>query len=221
MADITYTPNFIAPVYRDNVDLVSAEGNNGFNFQFSALSAEFAQLHQVILQINAALQAVGHNPAIQVTRALMPNLVTPSGTGTSVAGWIQHIGYVDKGSQITAQGIMGLDLPDKVTINSLIVTGRNASAAGGLGSGILAISLQRQKVVFDVATPTNNNPETIAFVTPGTDPFNVPGLASDPRTAVVDTSQYKYFIVAQLGNASATDIVLINAFQVVYTIPAS
>ena len=210
MANITYTPNFVAPVYRDNVDLVSAESANGFNAQFRALRAEFDQLTQVISQINTSLQAVGHSPAVQTSKTLMPSLVA-----TSTNGWNQHPGFVEKAAQQTsAQGVMTLDLPNGVTINKFRATGRNGNVSGGPGSGTLPILLQRQKV--DLTLTTDN----IATLAPGTDPFDVSGPA-DPKFAVVDTSQFKYFIFVELDGANQNDIVTINAFQVIYTMPAS
>jgi hypothetical protein len=52
---ITYTPQFQAPVWQDNVDLVLAGGPNGFNTQFKSLQAEFDMLKGIVQQLNTTI----------------------------------------------------------------------------------------------------------------------------------------------------------------------
>lgn len=222
MADITYNPKYVAPFYRDNVDLVSAESPNGFNVQFSALQSEFGQLSQVVKQLNDAVQASRQRSPVRVTRTLMPVLATTSAVTATAPGWLQRPSFVEKGSQTSVQGVMTLDLPvldspNKITINTFRATGRNGNGSGGPGSGNLRISLQRQNVVVDVANPANNKIDTIVFLSPGIDPFDIPGAVSDPTAAVVKADS-KYFIQVQLDNAQPSDIVQISAFQIIYTV---
>lgn len=61
---ITYTAQFRAPVWQDNVDLVSAGGPNGFNAQFKSLQAEFNAFNGIVQQLNTAISnfvQVQHN----------------------------------------------------------------------------------------------------------------------------------------------------------------
>lgn len=58
MADpqpITYTPQFQAPIWQDNVDLVTAGGPNGFNAQFKSLQAEFNVINGIVQQVNTVI----------------------------------------------------------------------------------------------------------------------------------------------------------------------
>ncbi len=219
MADITYTPKYVAPFYRDNVDLVSAEGPIGFNFQFSALKAEFDQLVQVVSQLNTAIKAAGQRPSVQLSISLAPTMITVIPPPPAItAGWAQHAGFVDKPStlpngqpQTTALGVMPVNLPDKVTIVSMRVTGHNA------GPGNLRVVLQRQPIIAD-----NSQPDSIVTVTCAGDPFDtsVPPPALDQNLVVVHNDLFKYFIVALVVGAQATDVVQLNAFQITYQTPA-
>src|SRR5579883_1217976 len=76
MADITYTPLYQPPAWRDNVDFVSAEGPGGFNAQFQALQAELAQLSSVVKQLSDAIQSA--NQALLTTGSVIQTLQLPA-----------------------------------------------------------------------------------------------------------------------------------------------
>lgn len=212
MTDITYVPQYQPHLYRDNVDLVSAEGENGFNDQFRLLRKEFGILSDVIKQINEAIQKVGQKPSETLQMSLAPTLIA-----TDSAGWIQHAGFVDKPTTdptghsppTGAHGVMPVDLPDKVTIVSLRVTGKNA------GTGNLHIILQRQNIVADT-----NSPDAIMTVAGSGAPFDATLAPVDPNLAVVHNDQFKYLIIASVDGAQPADVVQLNAFQITYKTPA-
>ncbi|HEY5005010.1 MAG TPA: hypothetical protein VII61_17735 [Ktedonobacteraceae bacterium] len=203
-----YTPQFQPPGWRDNVDLVSADGPNGFNAQFTTLRAELDTISNRISEIIAALQTVGQKPPAQVNVAFTPNLVT---IATAPAGWAHELGFAEKSAgQTSARGMMSVNLPNGVKILTLRATGINAGS-GGPGAGTLRIILQRQKIVAD-----GSKPDAIATVTTtGVTPFDST-VPADQTMQVVAMDQYKYFILAQLDNAATADVVQLNAFQIVY-----
>ena len=208
MADITYTRQFFQHSdWTDFVDPVQAGGTNGFNIRFHNLETEFDQISKVIAQINTAILAAGQKPPTQAKITLTPSLTT-----TAAVGWTHQAGFAQKlGGQTSAQGMMSVDLPNGIKIISLRVTGQNADSTGtSPGSGVLSITLQRQKVILDAS-----HADRIALVQGVGSPFDSSAPA-DTQFATVDTDQFKYFIVAQLNNAAATDNVVLSAFQITY-----
>lgn len=55
---ITYAPQFQAPDWHDNVDLVSAGALNGVNAQFRSLQAELNVLKGVVQQVSTAISSI-------------------------------------------------------------------------------------------------------------------------------------------------------------------
>lgn len=76
MADITYTPQFQPPAWRDNVDFVSAEAPGGFNAQFQALQAELMQLSGIVKELNDAIQSA--NQSLLTTGSVIQTLQAPA-----------------------------------------------------------------------------------------------------------------------------------------------
>ena len=203
MADpIKYTRTTFQHVdWTDNVSRVQADGADGFNIRFHALEAEFDQISKVFDLVNAALVALGQKPPPkQIKITLTPVLET-----TALNGWSHQQGLAQKPpGQTSAQGMMSVDLPDGVELLTLRVNGRNS------GTGTLSISLQRQSL------GTGNNPsEQVVTVSGSGNPFDASAPAN-AQVATVDTSNFKYFIVAEVDNAQAADIVQLTAFQITY-----
>ena len=77
MANITYTPGFRFDPWVDNQDVVSAEGERGFNKKFRDLIVEFDTIAGVIGQINTALQqGLTINSVFSVSKQLTANQVS-------------------------------------------------------------------------------------------------------------------------------------------------
>ena len=201
MAVISYVPTFQHQDWIDNVDRVQAGGDNGFNLRFHALEAEFNRLAGVITQLSAALQALGQQPPPQQLAATF----TPELVPTAANGWTHLAGLAQKPpTQTGAQGMMSVTIPHGARIQSLRVSGRNS------GAGNLRIILQRQDI------STNASPaDRVAHIETTGDPFDMTA-AADAQFATVDTTRFKYFVVAQLDNAQAADTVQLAVFQISY-----
>jgi hypothetical protein len=61
MADIKYDPKFQPPTWRDSVDLVLAEGPNGFNAQFQNLRDELDALSAVVKTLSDTINSLSKN----------------------------------------------------------------------------------------------------------------------------------------------------------------
>lgn len=209
-----YSPQFQPPNYVDGVDIVQAGGPTGFNSQFASIRSEFDTIGNRIGEIIAAL---AQKPIVTVNMALTPTLFT---IASAPSGWQHQTGYAEKLPTATAaSGMMSLDLPDGVNIISLRITGINQTTpgpgAGGpsAGTGTLRVSLQRQKI----GVTDGSNPDTMVTVSaPATPQFDSHPQPVDQTMQPVAMDTYKYFIVAQLSGANNTDVVRLNAFQIVY-----
>ena len=205
---ITYTPQFAHADWQDLVDRVQAGGGNGFNRRFHDLEAEFTRISTVVGQIDAALTALGQTPTPQATLFTL----TPSLVQTTTTPWTHQAGLAQKPpGQTSAAGMMSISLPHGALIQSLRATGRNQNTGN---SNNLRISLFRQGVLGN-AGPADR----IARVDAPTDPFDISATA-DPNFRQVDNQAFKYFILAQLDNAQASDTIALMAFQISYVPPA-
>lgn len=189
---------------------MQAGGGNGFNIRFHQLEDEFGHIATVVTQIDSALTALGQAPPAQV----ISTTITPSLVATAATGWMHGLGFALKPAAATsAQGMMSVYLPHGAVLQNLRVTGRNEGTAPGTpGTGDLRIILRRMAITTDTTTSV-----TVAQVVGAGSPFDNT-VSADPQFAQVNTTQYKYFITAQLNNAGANDNVLLLAFQVTYSI---
>jgi hypothetical protein len=203
---ISYIPAFQHQPWIDNVDRVSAGGPNGVNRRFDDLRAEFDTLANVIKQINDALVALGQKPPPQdVKITLTPNLVP---VGGSQVGWNHRAGLAEKpAGQTSAHGMMSVEFPNGARIRGLRVSGRNA------GAGSLRVALRRQGVTADASAA-----DQIARVDATGDPFDLNVTVPDGSFPPVDTANFKFFLVADLDNAQATDAVVLTVFQITVTV---
>ncbi len=85
------------------------------------------------------------------------------------------------------------------------------ASRSGRGTGTLRIGLFRSRLLSVVAPA-----ERIARVTGDSNPFDHNEQA-DPNLALVDTTAFRYFIIATLDGAAAGDTVTLSGFQVLYT----
>jgi hypothetical protein len=198
---VNYIRQFEHKDWIDNQDRVEAGGTNGFNARFHGLETELDKISGVITAISAALDALGQAPPPSQTKlALAPTLVP-----TSAVGWSHLSGRAEKpAGQTSAHGMMALFLPNGITLQTLRASGRVT------GAGNLRISIQRQGLTIDAPAA-----ERVAHVEPAGDPYDISG-AADAAFAKVDTERFKYFLLADLDNAAAADIVQILAFQITF-----
>ena len=204
MADVTFTPTFHHTDYVDNRDRVQAGGPNGFNMRFRALETDLTTLSDVVTKVNTALVALGQGPGpADHTLSVSPALATVSGSSS----WAQDTsGYASRtGTATSVAGVQSVSVPHGATIKSFRVLGQNS------GTGSLRIGLYRARLLTAVSQA-----DLIARVTGNSNPFDA-NPAADPNFALVDTTQFRYFILAQLDGAAAADTVVLAGFQVIYT----
>lgn len=207
---ISYNPKFQHQDWVDNVDRVQAGGSNGFNIHFHQLEDEFGHIAAIVTQVDSALAALGQAPPARV----VSTTITPNLVATAVTGWAHGLGFALKPANAnSAQGMMSIELPHGAVLQNLRVIGRNEGTTSGTpGTGDLRIILRRMAITADTTTSAS-----VAQVVGVGSPFDNT-VSADAQFAQVNTSQFKYFITAQLNNAGANDNVLLMAFQIAYAI---
>lgn len=200
---VNFTPTFTHQPWVDNRDRVQAGGPNGFNIRFAQLQSDLQTLSGVVTTIDTTLDELAQEPAAQARVISIPPLLTPTASDPS---WqLDRAGYAVKpGPQISLSGIAPLVVPNGVQLSRLRASGQNS------GSGRLRVTLMRARLLGPPAPA-----ELIARVTGDADPFDAT-VAADSATAVVDTTTYRYFILATLDLAAAADTVSLAGFQVTY-----
>lgn len=204
MAEISFTPTFHHTDYVDNRDRVQAGGPNGFNARFRALEADLTTLSTVITDVDGALDTLGAGPApTQHTLTLSPALVPVVGSGA----WSHDTsGYASRSGPLTTlAGLQSVPVPNGARLVSLRVLGQNS------GTGTLRIALFRSRLLSAVAPA-----ERISRVNGDTNPFDR-NESADANFALVDTTVFRYFILATLDGAAAGDTVTLSGFQILYT----
>jgi hypothetical protein len=206
MASISYISQFQHQDWIDNQDRVEANGPNGFNGRFHGLEAEFQTISGVVTQLSTAIDTLGSKPP--PTTVVMT--LTPTLTATSAQAWVLVNGIALKqAGQISAHGLLSVQLPQGATLQSLRATGRNAdSGVQNPGGGNLRVILQRQAVTAD-PQPT----QVIAQVN-GTGVIFDTTVPANTQFAAVDNQHFRYMISCDLDNAGANDTVQLNAFQI-------
>ncbi|MFE5813195.1 hypothetical protein [Streptomyces sp. NPDC056479] len=204
MANVSFTPTFHHTDYIDNRDRVQAGGPNGFNARFRALEADLTTLSTVITDVDTTLDTLGAGPPpTQHTLTLSPALVPVAGASAWV---IDTAGYASRsGTLTTLAGVQSVSVPNGARLVSLRSLGQNS------GTGTLRITLLRARLLSAVTTA-----ERIARVTGDTNPFDR-NESADANFALVDTTAFRYFILATLDGAVAGDTVTLSGFQVIYT----
>jgi hypothetical protein len=203
MADVSFTPTFRHTDYVDNRDRVQAGGPNGFNARFSAIQADLTTLSTVVGQVDAELDALGAPTPTQRTLTLTPSFLPVVNAGAwshDASGFANRVGNLT-----TLSGLMPVPLPHGAVLGSLRALGQNS------GTGSLRITLFRSRLLAAVAPV-----ERIVRVNGDANPFDQ--RESVPSSlAQVDTTAFRYFLLATLDGATASDVVSLFGFQVVFT----
>jgi hypothetical protein len=204
MADVSFTPTFTHTPWVDNKDRVQAGGTNGFNVRFAALENDLQSISGAVDQINTALDALeaGTGPVSHVL-TIAP---TMNQVNTGQPWSLDTSGYALRTAGSSACiGLAPVTLPNGVTLGSFRASGQNS------GAGVLRIALLRAHAV-GIATAG----EQIVSVNGDANPFDhtVPITGA---LAAVDTTTFRYFVLAQLAGAdAAADVVTIAGFQISY-----
>jgi hypothetical protein len=203
MADVSFTPTFKHTPWINNQDRVDA---TGFNARFGALQFDLRELADTVGEINDALRALGQEPPKVPHSLTLPPALAATSNGPA---WAQDsAGFATRTGQATvAVGIMPVTLPDAATITFFRAIGQNS------GVGVLVITLARASIIAAPAPATR-----IARVNGDANPFDN-SAAADAALATVDTSVFRYFIVARIDGAAAADAVSLSGFQITYSAP--
>jgi hypothetical protein len=201
------------PPWRDNLDRVQAEGEQGFNKRFKLLEDDLDQLGRVIERIDQTFEA-------EESVLLAPGLIGDATDDTKEA-WTHRQGYARAVPSSTkpTEGIMPLALPNRSVIASLqVIT--------FLQQGSLTVDLARRKVINNgdlASVGAHDASEVIITVTvnqgdAGGPVFTREGNPANSSLAVVDAANFVYFLRARQTNTglNVNQLTRIFSFRVSY-----
>jgi hypothetical protein len=203
MNDVSFTPTFQHTPWVDNRDRVQASGPNGFNVRFTAIQTDLQALSTVVTDIGGILDTLGQSPTPTPHTLTLPPLLTAT---VGVAAWDQdQAGYAVRSSgQLSVAGIAPVVIPNGVTLSSLRASGQNS------GSAAVRVSLMRAHLLGPPA-----GADRLARVSGDANPFDNT-TAVDPTMTVVDTTVYRYFVLATADGGASTDTIGLSGFQITY-----
>jgi hypothetical protein len=200
---VTFTPTFTHTPWVDNRDRVQAAGPNGFNVRFGSLQSDMQTLATVVADIDTALAGLAAGPGAQAHVLTLPPFLSP--TLGDIPWAMDQSGYAVKpAGQSTIAGIAPAVVPDGVTLTQFRVSGVNS------GAGSVRISLMRARLLGAPAPA-----ERLGRVTGDATPFDNT-VAVDPALATVDTSTFRYFVLATVNGAAGGDTITLAGFRITY-----
>lgn len=191
-----YAPQFQHTDWRDNVDLVSADGENGFNQRFKDLRQELNEIARIIGQINNSLTPL--STMLTFSPTFFPNApATP---------WLQTSGIATKDpARSDANGWLPLQLPNDLIIEGVGIVGTKT------GNFNFRVTLQQQP--FSGA----GGAAILYSLQLADDPdgaFNKPLQLQSGANITINNAANKYFITAVIPNAPTPSAASISAIQV-------
>jgi hypothetical protein len=208
VAAVSYSPTFHHTEWVDRLDRVVADGPNGFNNRFNAITHDLRQASTVVGQIGAALDQIVNVSPVPTQSALT---FTPAMGGQNDTG----VETMEISEGIDASpGVMNLVLPDGVKLQNLHVT---VDLAGGdFGPGLLVVTLSRLPVRLTTPPATPDTLASISTSDPGHNTFSKE--VNDLSLAQVDHSRFRYFLTASFtGNTVTPSVASIISVQIQYT----
>jgi len=213
MSDLRYTPTFSHSPWTDNVSRVKAGRPDGFNERFAAIDSDLRQVSTVVAAIDTEMDALSPGGADGPLRLSVPlDLVGPDPLAPGSRGWFCD----NTGAMHPAQGgaggrgVMEVRLPQSIKLTSM--------RAIGLYPGQpvrLSVSLARSSL-FSLGQPADTLVE-VTDATPGmTDPYDVTRPV-DQDFAIVDTTSFRYFLVATATQVNDSNAISLAAVQLFYT----
>lgn len=200
---VSFTPTFTHTPWVDNRDRVQAAGPNGFNVRFGSLQTDMQTLATVVAAIDTALVALAAGPGAQQQVMTLPPFLTA--VQGSTAWGLDQSGYAVKpAGQSSVAGIAPAVIPDGVTVTQFRVPGQNS------GAGSVRISLMRARLLGAPAPA-----ERLGRVTGDAIPFDN-SVAVDPSLALVDTTTFRYFVLATVDGAAGGDTISLAGFRITY-----
>jgi len=208
MSDLSFTPTFFHELWTDNVSRVKAGSPDGFNVRFAAIDSDLHQVSTVVSEIDKELDAIGSG-----TRRLTvpldlagPGPLTPEGRG-----WFCDSTGAMHPAKGGAQAVMELNLPEKAKLTAMRATGLYPGQLVQLSVSVARSSL------FNAAQPADILAE-LTHTTPGmTNPYDVTVPVADPAVATVDTTSFRYYLVATAAQVTASEAISLAAVQLFFT----
>jgi hypothetical protein len=206
MPDIGFEPTFNNPTpWVDSRDRVQAGGDNGFNARFTAIANDLVTLGDVVGNINSSLNTLGQQPAaVQKRLTLAPALLPVGG----VLSWSQDVdGFARRPS--TPSKVAGL-MPVTVPVGAKLLTLRVVGQKAGDSTTRVQVDLMRSRLAGGAPQPAER------VVRVGVDAASFDRAEPiQPAMAVVDEN-FRYFLLATVDAAVATEEVALAGFQIVY-----
>jgi hypothetical protein len=202
MADPTFKPTFRHANWIDNVDPITATGENGFNVRFGAIAGDLRELSTVVTQIDAAIDllagpsggTIAREPLIDVPVNLLGR---PSDGPPSVGVWSYDesgLAHPDDGPG-GGQAVMGIQLLNGIRITSFQVRGNFEG-----GSARLVFQLGRARLDLAVQAP-----DILATIDSDLQSFNDLYNVTVPTVrdlSTVDLAHFRYFVAANATSIS-------------------
>lgn len=207
MANFSYTPNFHHLAYRDNIDLVEAEGTNGFNIRFDTIESDLKAVTTVVAAIGTAFDQLNARitPPPTAVASFAPTLQPVAGS----PAWTLSVSASAVAPTTGAPtGVLPVTLPDKVKMTSITVQGRGVPPSG-----------QNSTFFFTRVNLTTANNETIAVFDTHDVPFGTAKQLPDTEVSRVDLASFRYVITASSPPGVAANPVTLFAFQINYNNP--
>ncbi|MEO5874003.1 MAG: hypothetical protein ABIQ26_03290, partial [Streptosporangiaceae bacterium] len=130
MASFSYNPTFHHTPFRDQLDLVEADGPGGFNPRFDTIESDLKAVTVTVTaistafdQLNAKVPTIPPTVVLSVTPTLQPVAVAP-------AWLLQTSGNAVAPTTGGPSGVVALTLPDKVKMTSIRIRGKGTPPAG-------------------------------------------------------------------------------------------
>ncbi|WP_217560592.1 hypothetical protein [Streptomyces sp. GbtcB6] len=210
MTDLSYTPTFAPSNWIDNVDLIQADGPNGFNVRFDAIQADLLRAASVVSEISTAIARPVGVPTGQQLLTPGLDLVSPPSLGTG--GWTYDetgAAHPDAGSG-GGSALMGLGLPADIRLVSFRAIGLFAGGPTDLNILLLRIPLSDANAVPDRLAEIRN--DTSAF----TNPYDIT-VPVNAEFAAVDPNVFHYYIALSSGFVQDSSATSLATVQLAYT----
>jgi len=197
MADISYTPTFHHPPWKDRVDRVEAAGPNGFNVRFEAIEGDLKQVSTVVAAIGSDLDGLrGRQHRLAFTPTLQQD---PSDALFSIdANGAPTVLLTDRSSGVS--GIQNVGLPHGARLSGLRIRGLYAGSFDPGAQVSFFVALRRVPRVPSI--PPSDPEDLISANTndaPKIGPFDLSQPADDPSKILVDLDHYRYVVGIGVG----------------------
>jgi hypothetical protein len=209
VTDISYTPTFKPTDWIDNVSRITADGPNGFNVRFDAITSDLHQAAGVVTEIDTALAHPAGAPTGQ--QLLTPGLDFVSLVGSG-GGWL----YDETGAlypSVTAAdsvAVMGLSLPSNIRLVSFRSIGIWHGVPATFSIALIRVPLANASATPDKLAEIGTARSAI------TNPYDIT-VPVEAAFAAVDLQTYRYCVVATASAIQVVGATSLATVQLAYT----